>query len=177
MPVCPTLFWPYEKSAPLLVGVVVGWCALYVLVAIADNQQVAVLYACDELYIIVAEMLIKILYQHVAFLRGEVSSMVVFYQSVGEIDDITPHGHVIRSHLVAYGSGLERTASLIHVVEVVAENGSVGDLTSRVKSIGYRNHTATATHPCELVHIWSVGVLQQSLSAESLYGMVGHAVA
>ena len=73
---------------------------LYVLVAVLYDEQMAVLYARDELYTVAAQLLVKIFYQHVAIFGLEVSTVVILYASVLQSDDVAAHRHVVGLHLI-----------------------------------------------------------------------------
>lgn len=47
-------------------------CVLY-------HQQMSVLYACDEMDVVVAELFVEIFYQHVALFCCEVAAMMILY--------------------------------------------------------------------------------------------------
>ena len=96
------------------------------LVAALDDEQVAVLDAGYQLHALVAERLVQRQDEPGAFLGGQMPSVVVHDAAVGQRDDVAAHGHVVGAHLVAYRGGLEWPAALVHLVEVIAQDGGVG---------------------------------------------------
>ena len=62
----------------------------------------SVLYSCDELYVLIAELSVKIFYENIALLRGKMPSVVVFYSPVCQSDDVATHCHIVRPHVISY---------------------------------------------------------------------------
>ena len=87
------------------------------------------------------------------------SAVVVVYFAVEEGNDVAAHGHVLRLHLVAYGSGLQRAAALVYFIEVVAQDGGVGHLAARMESLGDGVQAAGLAVLGQQVHIGCVGKL------------------
>ena len=173
----PALFGFYEQRSPLLVGMVVRRSTLNVLVAVLYDEQVAILNACDELDVFIAQLLVKIFDECVAVFCFQVSAVVVLYASVGKSYDVATHGKVVRLHLVAYRCSLKRSAAFIDLVEVVAKYCGVGNLAARVKALGHRHHAAAASLACKKIHVWGVGILKKCFAAQSCDSVVCHAVA
>ena len=122
-------------------------------------------------------MLVKKVHQFTGIVGRKMPAMVVLDASVGQADDVASCGHVVGAHLIADGRRFERSAPLIHLVQVVAHDGSVGHLASRREAFRYGDKAPVAPLPCQQVHVWCVGVLQWSFPAKTLDAVVGHAVA
>ena len=156
------------------------------LVATTDNEQMAILDACDEKYSVapivfhdvgvVAEVLIQEFNQLVAVLSLKVATIMSNDDAIVHGNDIAAQGEVARLHFVADGGCFQRSPTFIDDVEVVAEDSRVGYLRTRQISFGHSNQSAAATLACQQIHIGSMCVLQKGFSPERLYSMVGHAV-
>ncbi len=75
-----------------------------------------ILCACNELDAIISKPLVEEFYQYIAFFSCKVASMVVFYNSILQRDDVASHSHVFWQHLVSYACGFERPASFVDFV-------------------------------------------------------------
>ena len=122
-------------------------------------------------------MLIEIIDELCTVFSREMTTVMILNLSVGKGDDITSDGHVVGAHLIADACRFKRSPTLIHLVEVVAKNGCVGNLRAWLITVGHCDQTAAATFLCQHVHIWSVGILQQCFAAEAIHCVIGHSVA
>src|SRR5574344_54880 len=166
----------HQQRSPFLVGMVMGWGTHDVLVATADYQQMSILDARDKLYTVIAQMFIQIFDEHIAVFRLQITAVVRQDSAVAQRDDVAADGHVVRAHVIADGSSFQRTSALIYLVQVVAHDGGVRHLTARYESLRHRDESPRASFLRHAVHGRSLGILQQRLSAESLYRMVSHPV-
>ena len=145
----------------------------------------AILDAADEFYTIAAlflvdglgESLVEIIDEYAGILRLEVTAIMRDNLTVLECDNIATDGEVIISHLIAYRCGFQRSSSLVHLVQVIAEDGGVGNLAARRKTLGNGNQTATTACLCQAVHVFRTCILQKRLATKAVDLMVGHAVA
>ena len=147
------------------------------LVATADNQQVAILDACNEEHPVVAETVIEMADEHLALFGGEMTAVMVLDFPVEQGDDIAAEGQVVGTHLIADAGSLKRSPALIDLVKVVAENGGVGHLAAGTIPLGHGEQSSATSVTGQPVHALRVHILQRCLSAKSFYRMVGHAVA
>ena len=104
---------------------IVGRRAGDVLVAATDYEEMAILYAGDELHTVVAKLLIEIVDELGAVFCREMTAVMILYLSVVEGDDIASDCHVVGAHLVANTGSFERSPTLIHLVEVITEDSCV----------------------------------------------------
>ena len=110
---------------------VVGWGACHVLVATSYYKQVSVLYALDEHHTVVAQLLVQQVDELLAVVGSKVSAVVVLYLAVGNADDVAAQGEVVGSHVVAYRSGFQWSATFIYLVHVIAKYGGISHLAAR----------------------------------------------
>ena len=101
---------------------------------------------------------------------------MVLYIVALNANNITAHRHFTGLQVYADTCRLQRAASLVHFRQVVAQYGHIGHLAARMKTVGNSLEPAHAPHSGEFIHIGCFGCLQQGLSAQRLYGPVGHAV-
>ena len=66
----------------------------------------AVLYAGDELHPIVSQLFVQILNKHIAFFGGQMTSVMIFDETVAKFNDIASDSHVVGLHLISDGSRL-----------------------------------------------------------------------
>ena len=164
---------------------IVGRSTDDVLVATLDDEQMAILDATDELDALAAlflvdrlcQCLVEIVDENACILGLEVTTVMRDDLSVFECDDITADGEIIGLHLVTNRSCFQRTASFIDLVEVIAQDGGVGYLGPRGKTLGNGNQTACTACLCQAVHVFRTCILQKGLPAKAVDLMVGHAVA
>ena len=161
-----------------------GRIADNVLVATLDDKEVTVLDAGDELHAFttlalvdgLGQCLVEVLDEHVGILGLKVTAVVGDNLAVLQGDDVTADGEVVVGHVVADAGCLQGTAAFIDLVEVVAENGGVGNFRTRGESFGYRDQTATASFTCQTVHHGLVSMLQWCLAIQPFHSVVGHSV-
>ena len=164
---------------------IVGRSTDDVLVATLDDEQMAILDATDELDTLatlllvdgLGESLVEIIDEYAGILRLEVTTIVGDNLAILESDDIAADSEVIGLHLVTNRSCFQRTASFIDLVEVIAQDGGVGYLGPRGKTLGNGNQTACSACLCQAVHVFRTCILQKGFSAKAVDLMVGHAVA
>lgn len=155
-----------------------------VLVAAFDDEEVPVLDACDELHALAAfllvdglcKVLVEVIDEDCRILSLQIPTVVSDNLSVLQGDDVTANGHVVVGHFIAYAGSLQRSAAFIDLIKVVAKNGGVGNLRTRGKPLRYCNEASAASFACQPVHHGLVSILQQRLTAQSLYSVVGHSV-
>ena len=167
----------HKQRTPWLVWMVMGWGTYDMLVTSLDDQQVAVLYTSNESHPVTAQVFIQIFNEDAGIICFQISPIMGDNLSILQSDDITTDGKVIISHLIAYRSSFQRTASLIYLVKVIAENGSVGNLRTGREALGYSDQPPGTTFLCQLLHVLWTGILQQGLITQSGDRMVCHAVA
>ena len=113
---------------------VVGWGADDMLVAAFDDQQMAVLDACDELHTLttltfvdrLSQLFVQIVNQHTGIFRFQIATVMSDDLAVSESNDVAADGKVVISHLIADAGSFQRTTALIHLIQVIAENGCIG---------------------------------------------------
>ena len=150
----------YQQRFPLLIWMIMGWGASDVLVATLDNQQMAVLYACDEFHTLATfalvywlrQSLVQIIYQHSSILCLKISAVVSDNLSVLQVDDVTAQSQIIVSHLVADRCSLKWSAALVYLIQVVTQDSCVGHLASRRKSLGHSNQASATSLLSQPVH-------------------------
>ena len=173
-----------QQGAPFLVGVIVGWGTNNVLRAPFDDQQVAILDACNELHPLASltfvdglgQLLVQVFDEYVGILRFQIASVVGDDLAVFQRDDVTAYGHIVVSHIVAYGGCLQWSATFIHLVQVVPQDGCVGHFAARREPLGHCDESPCAPFTCQLVHHGFACILQQCLTSQSLNGQVSHSV-
>ena len=144
----------------------------------------AILDATDELHPFAAlalvdglgQRLVQIVDQHAGILRLQVTAVMGDDLAIFKGDDVTAYGEVVGLHVVADAGSLQRSAALVHLVQVVAQDGGVGHLTARRESFRHGDESARAAVLCEKVHHGLVGSLQQRFATQSLHGVVGHSI-
>ena len=153
---------------------------IYIFVSALDDQKVSILDSGDEFHyagILAGKLLVEVLDEHVGVFCFQVTAVVGHDDSIVHVDDVAAQSEVVRTHLVADACSFERSASLVNLVLVVSHDRAVGNLRSRMKSVGYGYQSSSLSFLCQHVHIRFVGVLQESLASQSFYSVVGHAVA
>ena len=103
--------------------------------------------------------LVQIIDEHAGILRLEVTSVMGDNLTILKSDDVTTQRQVVGLHLVTDRGSLQRTASLVHLVEVVAQDGCVGHLRARREPFGNGDETTSATSLGQTVHIFRTGIL------------------
>ena len=135
-----------------------------------------ILHTCVEMHAFVAQLLVQILDQDIGILGFQTSARVVLDNVAVKGNQVAAQCEIILVQLDAYGSGLKRTASLIHNMLVVTQDAAVCDLASRMETVGNSLQQAIPAHAGKLVAVWCMCILQQRGSAKSLVMPVGHAV-
>ncbi len=156
---------------------VVGRGGDYVLVATAYDEQMAVLYARNKSYAVVAKLAVEHFDEFTPLLGSKMSAVMVGDIAGGrECENVASHGHVAGLHVIAYARSLERPAALVYFIEVIAENGSIGHLAARRETFGDCSQQSRTSLRGKAVKVGCVGIFQRSLSAEPFHPMVAHAV-
>ena len=115
----------HEQGFPFLVRMVVRRCAIHILVTALDDKQMAILDARDKLHdarILAGELLVQILDEHISVFRLQVAAVVGYDDAVVHIYDVAAQGEIVRTHLVADAGSLQRSASLVNLILVVAHD-------------------------------------------------------
>ena len=170
----------HQQRFPLFVRMIVRRSAIYIFVSALDDQKVSILDSGDEFHdagILAGKLLVEVLDEHVGVFCLQVTAVVGHDDSIVHVDDVAAQSEVVRTHLVADACSFERSASLVNLVLVVSHDRTVGNLRSRMKSVGYGYQSSSLSFLCQHVHIRFVGVLQERLASQSFYSVVGHAVA
>ena len=154
--------------APRMEGDVVGRGGEEVLVATADDEEVAVLDAGVEtdtasVVGIAGEVLVEVVDEGRCLLGFEASAGVVLEDVALDAHEVTTQGEVAGLEFYSDGRSLEWPAPLIDEVLVVAEDAAVGDLGTGVEAIGYGLQQPATSVGCQPVHGWSGGVLEEGL--------------
>ena len=96
--------------------------------------------------------------------------------AVSKCDDIAADGKVVVGHLVSYACRFQRAATFIYLVEVVSQDGGIGNLRTRRESFGHSNEPAGASLAGQQVHHRLMGILKKCLATQSLHREVGHTI-
>ena len=163
---------------------VVGWGADDVLRTALDDQQVAILNACDEFDALatltfvdgLGEVLVQVINEHAGIVRFQITAIMRDNLAVLERDDIAADGEVVVGHFVANRGSLEWTAAFVHLIQIVTKNGGIGHLRAWRKPFGHGHQSSTAAFAGQLVHHGFMGILQQGLPTETLDGKICHAI-
>ena len=170
----------HQQRFPLFVRMIVRRSAIYILVSALDNQKVAILDAGDKLHdawILAGKFLVEVLDEHVGVFCLQVTAIMCHDDAIVHVDDVAAQGKVVRTHLIAYAGSLQRSASLVNLVLVVAHDRAVSYLRTRMESIWHGNESSCLALLGKHIHIGFVGVLQECLSTQSFYRVVSHSVA
>jgi hypothetical protein len=121
-------------------------------------------------------MLVQIPDKDICIGSLKVSTVVGYDFPIGKCNDITAYGHVVICHFVANAGSFQRTTTLIHLIKVVTQYGRVCHLAARWETVRYGNETSTTSFMSQTVHDGLVSILQQGLSSQPFYSVVGHTV-
>src|SRR5574344_504897 len=102
--------------------------------------------------------------------------MMILYLTVFYADDITTDSHVFRLHDIAYARSLQRTATFINFVQVIAEDSCISHFAARVKTVGDSYKSASTSILGKHIHIWRLCILQKRFASQPFNSMVSHAV-
>ena len=147
-----------------------------VLVTTLDDKEVTVLHSCVEVNAVGVEMFLQVFYQDVRFLRFQPTTGMVLQEVAFEADKVAAQGKVIVSQLHANAGSLQRSASFINKMLVVAEYAAVGHLATGMEAIGHGLQHTAASIASQEIGVWSVGILQKGLPSQCFNRPVGHAV-
>ena len=147
-----------------------------VFVASFYDQKIAILHSCVEVNALVVEMLTQILYQNVGFLCLQTAARVILQEVAFKTYEIAAQSQIVVGKLHTNAGSLQRTASFIHQVLVVAKDAAVGNLTTRMKAIGHSLKHSTTTIASKKVEMWSIGILQEGLASQCLNRPICHSV-
>ena len=112
---------------------VVGWGTYNVLITALDNQQMAILNAGDELHTLAAlafvngvgKVFVEVINQYACILSLQITPIVGDNLAIFEGDDVTADGKIVVCHFVTNAGSLQRTATFVHLVQVISQNGCV----------------------------------------------------
>lgn len=116
------------------------------------------------------------MHEHCSVLCREVSAIVSDDLAIAYTDDIQAQRKVFGCHVVTDACSLQRSAAFVHLVLVVAKDGTVGNFGAREEPVGDCHQASCAAFACQHVHIRRVSILQERLATEALHGMVCHAI-
>jgi hypothetical protein len=134
--------------------------AVEVLVASADDQQVAVLHSRIEMNVFVAQLLLEKADEDVGLFCSDMSCGVVLDDVTFNADDVTPHRHIARFQVDTNIGSLENAPSLINLREVVGEDGEVRHFAAGMKAIGNSLESPVTSLLGKQIHIRCMGMLQ-----------------
>ena len=120
--------WFYQQIPPCLIRMVVGRGTDDVLVSAFDDQQMSILNACDEFHTLApftfvdgfSQRLVQIVYQYAGIVCLQIAAIVRNDLAVVKRDNVATDGKVIVGHFVTYRCCLQRAATLIYLIQVVA---------------------------------------------------------
>ena len=169
----------HHQLIPFLVGMIMRWGTVDMLVSVLHHQKMAILDAGNKLdiRIFLAEGIVEILDEHIRIFRFQVTTVVGDNLAVLHIDDVAAQGKVGRLQFIADAGSLQRSASFVNLVLVIAHDRAVGYLRTRMESIWHGNESSCLALLGKHIHIGFVGVLQESFSTQSFYRVVSHSVA
>ena len=114
--------------------------------------------------------------QHVGLFGLQVPTMVVLDEPVLQLDDVAAEGEVVGVQVIADACGLKGATSFINLILIIAQDGAVGHLRPWQIAFGNGGQATCTPFTRQHVHIRSVGILQQSLAAQTVHGVISHAV-
>ena len=144
----------------------------------------AILDAGDELDALTAlplvdglgQCFVQVIDEHACIISLQITTVVGDNLAVFEGYNITANGEVVVCHVVADAGSLQWAATLVHLVQVIAEDGGVGDFRARREPFWNCDEASAATFPCQPVHVFGTGILQQRLVAKTGHLVVSHAI-
>ena len=137
----------------------------------------SVLYAFDKAHTVASKTLVKEVDKLRTLISCEMSAVMILYLAVFKADDVAAQGKVTRLHLVANRGCLQGSATLIHLIHIIAKDCGIGYLAAWKKPVGHGCKSTSATNTGKVIHVWGVGILKESFSSESFDGMICHTVA
>ena len=128
----------------------------------------AILDACDELHTFAAllfvdrlgEVFVQIVNKYASVACLQIAAIVGDDLAVFKGDDIAADGKVIVCHFVSDTGSLQRSATLIHFIQIIAKDSSIGHFRSWWESFWHGDEPATATFTGQQIHHWLMGILQ-----------------
>ena len=175
-------FGLYLELAPRLSRHIVWRRALDAFVAPPNDEEMAVLYTSIEMHAaaiarVAGQLFFQKADEHVALLGFEAPAGVVLKDVTLDADEVAAQGKVAGPQLDADAGGLQRTATFIDKVLVIAEDTAISHLGAGMEAVGDGLEQAVAAVARKPVHGRSVGILQECLAAQRGHMPVGHAVA
>ena len=125
---------------------------------------------------IAAQMLLKILYQHITFFGFQPTTRVIFQDVTFHTNQIAAQSQITCFQFNPNAGSLQRTSTFINHMLVVSQNTAVGYFTSRMEAIRYCLQKTISSPTGKLVKIRCVSILQESLSSQSLGMPVCHTI-
>lgn len=134
----------HHQLMPFLVGMIMRWGTVDMLVSVLHHQKMAILDAGNKLdvRIFLAEGIVEILDEHIRIFRFQVTTVVGDNLAVLHIDDVAAQGKIGRLQFIADAGSLQRSASFVNLVLVVAHDRAVGYLRTRMESIWHGNESS-----------------------------------
>ena len=136
-----------------------------------------VLNAGVETYAVVAKSCLKGLYKFVGFFRSNVSGRMILNAVFCNADDVATQCEFARLKFHSDARSFERTATFIHLFQIVTKHRHICHLATRMESRCHGHQAPSAPLACQLVHKRSIRRLQKGLSVESFNRPTCHTIA
>ena len=151
--------------------------ALDALVASFDDEQVPVGDARVEADPPGAQPLVEEADQLVGLLGRDVAGGMILQDIALHADEVAAHRHLVGLEVYADAGRLQYAPALVHGGEVVAQYGHVRYLAARMETVRHGSHPPGHALARQEVHVGRARVAHGGLAAQSLYRLVGHAIA
>ena len=151
-----------QITVDILTGYVMGWRCNHGLFTVTPHKQMAVTHSGEELIILISQFTVEVVDDRRRFGTGNMTGGKIVHDRVIAIiqgDKIAAEGDILRTKNDAHVGCFQRTTTGVTAPGIVTQNGKIGNVASRLKTLGNRIYQTQGSFTGHEIHMNRPGSL------------------